>query len=348
MDALLIEEWLGGESASAIEVLDAASVSLVRVRVRELGAALGLSDTVTGSVVNVASELAHNQLAHARRGHMLVRCIARDGTPGLELIAADLGPGIADPAEALRGAPRPAASDPALKRSLGVGLSAVLELADETDFDVRVGEGSCVWARKFAAPVRRRRELGIYGRPYPGELLSGDHAGFVRGEDELLLALCDGLGHGHFARMASDAALTSVREQHKHQSPAALLAAAHTALRETRGGVMAIALVSEPSGMAEIASVGNVAARLGGPQLSTSVLGSSSILGGRAPLLKPVRAVHGLGARDAIVLFSDGLGSRFDFQQEVLQSHGHPIVLAQHLLTEFTRKNDDALVLVAR
>src|SRR6185503_17311143 len=101
------------------------------------------------SLAAAASELAHNQLAHAMRGHIALRAVDRAGVPGLEVIAADAGPGIADPARALRGEPRRAGS-------LGVGLSAAQRLSHEMDLDVRGGEGTCVRLRRFAAPVARR------------------------------------------------------------------------------------------------------------------------------------------------------------------------------------------------
>ena len=48
-----------------------------------------------------------------------------------------------------------------------------LPAADEVDIDVRLGEGTCVWARKFASPVPKAREVAIFGRPCEGEAVSG-------------------------------------------------------------------------------------------------------------------------------------------------------------------------------
>jgi len=77
----------------------------------------------------------------------------------LELIAADRGPGI----------------------GLGVGLAAMVELADELDVDVRIGEGSCIWARKLREP----RSLGESNSasavgPRRDRTRSGDDGCFVR------------------------------------------------------------------------------------------------------------------------------------------------------------------------
>src|SRR5215472_9847632 len=201
----LIDRWLG--ETSRIRVVDEASVALVREEVRREGRALGLPKGVTGAAVNVASELGHNQLAHARGGEMSIRRIERGSVAGLEVVAADRGPGMASPSKALKGSAR-TTEMARTGASLGVGLQAVLELSDETDFDVRLGEGTCVWARKFAAPPpHRRRQIGVYGRSCPEEITSGDDALFVRRDDALLVAIADGLGHGTPAREASETAM---------------------------------------------------------------------------------------------------------------------------------------------
>jgi anti-sigma regulatory factor (Ser/Thr protein kinase) len=346
MGAFLIDAWLGG--AEATPILDTASVAVVRQQVRERARALGLPETVTGSLVNVASELGHNQLAHARQGRIALRALERDGILGLELIAADAGGGIRAPSEALRPEPRvPETSDPALRTSLGVGLAAVIEHADETDFDVRMGEGTCVWARKFARSAPRRRELGIYGRPYPGESVSGDDATFVREEELLLVGLADGLGHGQLARVAARLAVDTLRAQHA-SALEHILATAHGELQKTRGAVMATARIHELSGELETASVGNAAVRLCGPQLNRRFAGRSFVLGAPGNARRPVTEQQLVGSRDVLVLFSDGLSSRADPETDLDLLREHPIVIAQQLVERFARDNDDVLVLVAR
>jgi anti-sigma regulatory factor (Ser/Thr protein kinase) len=341
MDPLLIDQWLG--DLQPIPVIDEASVAVVRERVRDQARVLGLPERVTASVVNLASELGHNQLAHAREGWVVVHPVLRDGVPGLEVIAADRGDGIAAPAEALLGRP----PDPIGGTSLGVGLAAVLELADETDFDVRVGEGTCVWARKFAQGVPRRRQVGVFGRPCPGETISGDHAIFLRLGDGLLVGLADGLGHGPEARIASMAAIVAL-QRNAAMTPERILEQCHDALRGTRGAVMSVASMVEPGHAVDIASVGNVSAHLYGFGPTRRVSGSSFVVGA---IGKPHRAAHeshALGASDALVLFSDGLTTRTDLEGDLDLLREHPVVIAQRMVERFGRNNDDVLVLVAR
>src|SRR5690349_11416413 len=87
----LVARWLGSD-ANPIPVYDEASVSSARQRVREAGASNHNSANLIETIALITSELAHNQLRHARQGYVGVRPIDRKGVKGLEVVAADLGP----------------------------------------------------------------------------------------------------------------------------------------------------------------------------------------------------------------------------------------------------------------
>jgi anti-sigma regulatory factor (Ser/Thr protein kinase) len=337
MEALLIDEWLDDDAV--LFIYDDASVSIARERVRELGREAELPTEVVESLVVVASELARNQLVHASGGRMAVRHVTRAGVRGLEIAAADRGGGILDPRTALEGRPRASGS-------LGVGLASVSELAFELDFDSRVGEGTCIWARKFAGSVPRRRQVGIYGRPHVGEPRSGDHGCFFRGETYLTVGVCDGLGHGALARAASSVALETFRES-AERSPLEVIEACHQSLHRTRGAVMAVARVEEDAERIELASVGNIGTHVCGLRTCRRFCGSSFVLG--AP--QRVRKVHSettpLARRELLVMFTDGVTSRLALEDELELLREHPVVIAQEVVRRFAREDDDALVLVA-
>jgi anti-sigma regulatory factor (Ser/Thr protein kinase)/serine/threonine protein phosphatase PrpC len=343
---LLTDRWLG--TGPRLRIIDDASVALVREHVRQEGRALGLSKTVAGAAVNVASELGYNQLAHARGGEIAVRRIRRANVEGLEIIAADRGPGIGSPSEALDGRTRTSEAIRATK-SLGVGLQAVLELSDEVDFDIRLGEGTCVWARKFAErPPWARRQVGVYGRPCPEEVTSGDDGLFLRRDEDLLLVIADGLGHGVPAREASEMAMEAVVSA-PDGPPDHLLARCHAALGKTRGAVMSIARIAEPGDVAAIGCAGNTSVHIYGIGATRRFSGPSFVLGapGRTP--KTLAEEKSLAASDAMVLFTDGLNTKTDLEGELdLILRKHPIRIAEELVKRFGRGNDDALVLVAR
>jgi anti-sigma regulatory factor (Ser/Thr protein kinase)/serine/threonine protein phosphatase PrpC len=343
MGTILIARWLGQEAR--LRVIDESSVAVVREKVRDEGRALGLPDTATAALVNVASELGHNQIAHAGGGEMAIRRIERANIPGLEVIAADCGPGMASPTDALQGVSR---SGGGSKKGLGVGVHAVVELSDETDFDIRIGEGTCVWARKFAQAVPRRRQIGIYGRACPNEDVSGDDGTFLRGDDSLVLTIADGLGHGALAREAAALATETLASRGADPVDQALLRC-HDALRETRGAVMAVAKIREPGNVAVVGCVGNVSVHVYGVGAARRFAGPSFVLGAAGRTPKVFLEEQMLAPSDAVVLFTDGLTTKTDLEGELdLVLREHPIRIAHRLLERFGRENDDALVLVAR
>jgi anti-sigma regulatory factor (Ser/Thr protein kinase) len=344
MDPVLIDAWLSG--AASTPMLDEASIVLLRQRVRTEATKLGFSEIELGSIVNVASELAHNQLAHARGGRIAVRPIEREGIAGIEVIAPDRGPGIASPTEALKGRPfSPPPVGSGARASLGVGLASSLHLADELDFDVRMGEGTCIWARKFTKHVPRRRRVGIYGRPLPGEDQCGDDAGFVRSDDSLLVGVMDGLGHGPPAREASGVAMDVVRRGTGHEIDR-IVQDCHDALRGTRGGVMAVARIGEQDQALRAAVFGDVSLQIEGPGTHRRVMARSFVLGAPGPRPKTVVEESTLGKRDVVILFTDGISARADLQADPDLLREHPIVIAHQLVERFARDNDDALVVV--
>ena len=135
----LIARWLGSDIPS-IPIYDEASVSSARQRVRDAGLTFNASKDLVETVALMASELTHNQLAYARQGYFGVRPIERGSIKGLEILAADLGPGFEK--RVLTGSPQ-------TEDSLGAGLESVFRLADEVEIDTRRAEGLRVIARKF-------------------------------------------------------------------------------------------------------------------------------------------------------------------------------------------------------
>ena len=339
METTHLTAWLG--AVETIPILDDASVSAARERVRRLGGELGFAQEATERVATAASELARNQLVHGRGGRFAVRPIERRGVRGLELVAADRGSGLAEPTRALDGTISTGGG-------LGSGLAGVRRFMDELDFDIRLTEGTCIWARKFAGPVPYRSEVGILGRPCEGESESGDDAAFVRRDDTLMIGVVDGLGHGILARDAA-APATLVFRSLAELDPAAILRATDDALLGARGVVMAVARVDRVLGHVEHAGVGDVRTHIYRPRECrrfsqvAGVLGATDQRGRKYVVEREPTRDH-----DVIVMFTDGLTTRVDISEELQLQRLHPIVIAAHLLDRFGRSNDDALVLVTR
>lgn len=336
MDTVLTRRWLAG--ASFRSVVDAASVSVVRGDVRDAAARLGFDATAVGELALIVSELATNQLRHGKLGRVSLGEIERHGVRGLEILAYDRGEGIADPTTALAGVPRDSGS-------LGVGISSVVRFADEVDFDVRAGEGTCVRARKFVRHVGRRREVAVLGRPIDGEPRSGDDAWFGRRDGRLVLALADGLGHGNDAREAAAAAIDVVAST--DAPPADLCRLAAAAAVGTRGTVLTVIELDEQDRTLRVSGGGNVMTHIVGPRGTRILSTQAAVLGNHHRVPTFTHEQLDLDAHDVVVMFTDGISARARLDVHNNALRGHPLRVAHHMLETFGRTSDDAMVVVS-
>ncbi len=288
----------------------------------------------------VATELAQNQLVHARQGTFTTHKVERAGVVGVEIVAADRGAGIASPTRALE-------EHGSTAGGLGSGLAGARRLSDEIDFDVRHGEGTCIRARKWQRPVPWRSEVAIIGRPLANEDVSGDDAAFFRLGETLTLGVADGLGHGPEAREASARAIAVLKESSSSRLED-ILRECDAPLFETRGTVMAVARIDPKAQLVEHACVGNVQARLYRPRETQRFASHPGVLGAPKQGRRFRTETFPLQTNDVLVMFSDGLSTKVDISEELLLLWQHPIVIAEHILNRFGQSHDDAIVLVAR
>jgi anti-sigma regulatory factor (Ser/Thr protein kinase) len=337
---VLIGRWLGSDR-NPIPIYDEASVSSARQRVREAGATIGASTVLVESVALIASELTHNQLAHAKQGYLGVKVVERQGIKGIEVVAADLGPGLGKPILVSAGGIRAAGS-------LGAGLEGVFSLADEVEVDARRAEGVCVIARKFEAPTALCSEIAIAGKPYPGEVISGDDSVYLLTGSGFLAAVCDGLGHGPEAREASNRAMELLM-QNANLSLDELLLAVNSGLSDTRGCVLGVVRFTEENRKIQCVLVGDVRAQLYYFKdahffTSTPLIVGDSDIPRRRIRVEEIEVPQG----GILAMFTDGLETKTSLRGQLDILRRPAIVIAQHLLETHSRGTDDSLVLVAR
>jgi anti-sigma regulatory factor (Ser/Thr protein kinase) len=334
----LIARWLGPD-VPAIPIYDEASVSSARARVRDAGATFNASKALVETVALITTELTHNQLAHARQGYFSVQPIERDASKGLEVIAADLGPGIEK--DILKGAVK-------TEGSMGAGLESVFNLSDEVEVDTRRAEGLRVIARKFESPPPPSCEVAIAGTPYPGEIISGDDAIYLRLDTGFLAAVCDGLGHGPEAREASSKAVDAIAKKN-HLGLREIVEAVASELQGIRGCVMAIARYHIESGLLQCLSVGDSRAHLYHFRDAHFFTPTPFVIGDRDLPARRLRVEElTVGPGSVLAMFTDGLESRTNIKGQLDLLRRPSVVIAQHLLEHHSRGTDDALVLVAR
>lgn len=110
---------------------------------RTLAEADGFGRVLTYYVVTSVAELANNLVLHASRGGTISVVLARHGgRRGIEVIAEDEGPGIADVSRAIQ-------DGFSTTGSLGSGLPGVVRLMDECEITSTIGIGTRIVARKW-------------------------------------------------------------------------------------------------------------------------------------------------------------------------------------------------------
>lgn len=199
-------------------------------------------------------------------------------------------------------------------------------------------------------PSRQRAptlvEWGMAVRACAGERECGDRHVVCPSKDGVLLAVVDGLGHGPAAAAAAGLAV-EVLEDHRGEALSTLVERCHEALVGTRGVVMSLARVDRTSTMTWL-GVGNVEAVLvrpgeRGARREQQLLLRAGVVGFQLPSFRPAHVPLGRG--DLLGLATDGVRSGFG---RCLAGTKSPQRLAETVLTEYGRTNDDALVVVAR
>jgi serine/threonine protein phosphatase PrpC len=178
-----------------------------------------------------------------------------------------------------------------------------------------------------------------------GESESGDGYVVLPIERGALIAVMDGLGHGHAAASATRAAV-EILERNPSDPIISLIERCHAALRETRGVAMTIASVAPAEGTVTWAGVGNVEARLLRAKTDSIHHDAALLLGGvvgyNLPSMRSTKLT--LEDRDLLVFATDGISAAF--ADDIVVNQG-PTEIARSVLSKY-RKEDDALVLAAR
>jgi serine/threonine-protein kinase RsbT len=135
---------VSGETPQTVVVRIRAEEDVVRARAvgRDLSRRLGFTEVAQTKVATAISELARNIVNYAGVGEVSVRALA--GTRrGVEVVARDEGPGIADLELVMSGNYRS-------KSGMGAGLRGTRRLVDEFEIDSQIGKGTTVRVRKYA------------------------------------------------------------------------------------------------------------------------------------------------------------------------------------------------------
>jgi phosphoserine phosphatase RsbX len=190
-------------------------------------------------------------------------------------------------------------------------------------------------------------EYGVANFVLPGQGESGDRHLICCNQSGILIAAMDGIGHGGEAANAAEAAI-SILKSSVEEPVISLVERCHEGLRSTRGVVMSLASIDPGHGMMTWLGVGNVqgvlmraGARKGSVQEVLLLRGG--VVGSQLPALQA--AVLPIAKGDTLVFVTDGIRGEFVEGLSALES---PQRVADKILKQHCRGNDDALVLVVR
>jgi anti-sigma regulatory factor (Ser/Thr protein kinase) len=323
-------------------VADQSQVAEVRREAAVIGRSAGLGEEDLGRVAIVATELATNQLKHATRGEILVGLYEDESGSGVELVGIDRGPGIGNLAESLRDGHSTAGS-------AGQGLGSLKRQSDLFDIATWPERGTAIVSRIRTREAVRRHQpphkfsWGGMSVAMPGEDACGDAFGIRTEHGRLSALVADGLGHGPIAATASTAAVRAFSGVNG-AAPTDALRIIHEALRPTRGA--AVALLRLDATNAEYAGIGNIAGvvlRSNGISRMVSITGTAGVT-----QTKTKAFAYPAGPGSLVVLSSDGVSTNWQLAPYPGLSQAHPTLIAAVIFRDFSRRRDDATVVVIR
>ncbi|MEV6491788.1 SpoIIE family protein phosphatase [Actinoplanes sp. NPDC051633] len=327
------------DTGAWFRVEEAGSASGVRRAAERLAITLAMPEKRRADLSIMVAEAAGNLVKHAEQGVMLVRAVRNDDVAGVEIIAVDSGPGMADVARA-------AWDGHSTAGTLGIGLGAILRQATWSDLYSVPGKGTVlaaqVWPATAPAPARTSGLI----RPLAGESVSGD-AYAVRGPDERRqMLMVDGLGHGPLAAAAAQVALRTFGAT-PQGGPAALVEALHRALGHTRGAAVAVAEIDEAAEVVRYAGLGNISgAILGGDNGRRGLVSLPGIAGHQRRQIRQYE--YPFPAGSVLLLHSDGVVERWRAEDYPGLLTRSPQVIAATVLRDAGTRRDDAGVLVVK
>lgn len=329
---------------TTIDVGDPSCVAEVRRAVALIGHSVGLTADFVAQVSLITTELCTNILKYAVRGVVTLTTHDTDGgVHGLDIVAIDKGPGIANVEAASR-------DGYSTGGSLGLGLGTIRRAAAVFDLHTVLGLGTAVFVRmadkKLPVAGESAFTFGARMVPMRGEHISGDAWAFVRHGRCLAVTVVDGLGHGPKAAQAARAALTCFYECICSVGPAQALRLAHQALLSTRGAVMAAAIIDPDAGSLRYSGIGNIAASIFTAETVVRLASNDGTVG--FGIRTPRESTYPWNRRSTLVMNSDGLSTKWNLAARPgLLSH-HPVLIASVLHQDFSRTTDDATVLVVQ
>lgn len=326
---------IGGTLTQVLPIEDDSQVGHARRTAQRLAAHHGFNEADAGRVALVTTELASNLLKHASRGELHLQSVPGTTGWGVEVLAIDRAGGFDRDACMTDGF--------STGGTQGIGLGAVSRQAEV--FDMYADARGAVLLARFYVNGQRTSDLrfGASQHSLHNDPACGDCWQLVFDGQRISALVIDGLGHGQHAEHAALAG-RSVFAATPFAAPHELFLDMHQAMTGSRGGAVAIAQFDAASDSLRYTGIGNIGATLIDSEKNRGLTSHPGIVGAQFRKAQPFDYAHVNG--NLLIMYSDGLQSRWNLLDYPGLVHRHPAVIAAVLQRDFNRGRDDVTVLV--
>jgi anti-sigma regulatory factor (Ser/Thr protein kinase) len=325
-----------------IATSDSSQIGNARRQAISIAGSLGFDDTRQGQVGIIVTEIARNIAVHAGTGELVLCPWSLDGAVGVDIFGLDRGKGIPNIEKALEDGYSTAGT-------AGQGLGAISRLANEFQIYSTSSLGTALFARILqSSDIRRTPQslcFGAVSLPLMGESASGDAWSSSHSPERSIYIVADGLGHGPMAAEAAEEAI-KVFHQTSDWSPERILKDVHAALAKTRGAAVSIAEIRYRERVLNYAGAGNIAAAIWSKGKSRSMVSMNGTVGHAISRIQSF--AYPWEPNSLLMMHSDGVGTRWNMEQYPGLAQRHPALVAAVLFRDFSRKRDDATIVVSR
>jgi anti-sigma regulatory factor (Ser/Thr protein kinase) len=323
---------------------DRSYFSLIKKEIHRIATEAGLSAARTNELDLIVAEMTSNLFKYSDDGEILLGVFNKGGSPYIELISIDNGPGMINPTRMMQ-------DGVSTSNTLGHGLGSMKRLSDTFELYSQIGWGTIVLSRVYNEPEMFKPQNKVVMRPIvvskPGETTSGDGFVYKKTDKYIKMMLADGLGHGPEANKAINEAAAAFKVFPDY-SPTETIRFIHTSIKKTRGAV--ISIIGYDFDQKEWASVGvgNIAVRMMGPAGAfRNHMSYNGIVGHNIPNTMNDQK-YAADQYNQVLLCSDGIKTRIDFAKYPLMYKYDQTILAAAIYKDHARRNDDMSVVLAK
>src|ERR1700753_4261587 len=167
---------------------DRSYFSLIKKEIHRMATEGGISPTRINEIDLIVAEMTSNLFKYSDGGELLMGVFPNGGSPYVELISIDNGPGMMNPAKMMQ-------DGVSTSNTLGHGLGSMKRLSDTFELYSLTGWGTIVMSRVYNEPEKIKKNELIM-RPIvvckPGEKTSGDGFVYKKNDKHIKMMLADG------------------------------------------------------------------------------------------------------------------------------------------------------------